>query len=166
MNTLGTTRTELVKRLRAAKRRRDRVKRWPKNQAKNHTSLMECGGREWIRKGEPHRARGRDWLYQAWDSHWSPVSRDEVEHRDWEVERAQHALACCERGLLGEEDGCTLRVEHEEGLGDRYVMESPLTGRHSLDVQESDAERLRAHWRGFRRPHYDALAKATGGDDE
>jgi len=50
--------------------------------------------------------------------------------------------------------GCTLRRETYPADADgpearAYVMDSPRTGRHSLDVGSTTADRLWSHWEGF-----------------
>lgn len=51
---------------------------------------------------------------------------------------------CLQPYVMGMKKGCELFV-----FWDRYVMNSPATGRHSLAVDCTPPERLAAHWKGF-----------------
>ena len=47
--------------------------------------------------------------------------------------------------------GWTVFLSRKDG---EYVMESPMTGIHRLAVDETSADRLRAHWAGFIAANY------------
>ena len=46
--------------------------------------------------------------------------------------------------ILEQQNGCTLSTD-----GDSYVMSGGRTGRHTLSVEHTDKERLKAHWEGY-----------------
>jgi len=38
--------------------------------------------------------------------------------------------------------------------GDRYIMQGAPSGTHSLDIENTDADRLAAHWAGYTAKEY------------
>lgn len=58
--------------------------------------------------------------------------------------QSKHLTQLCASTVAIRWNDCTLWAD-----GDRFVMASPKTGRHTLLIAATDAERLAAHWHGF-----------------